>query len=340
MTKMEKEWRETATKTQAGKSKVDQGILDSIKTTMDDVYDECLASYTASSNLVAARKAAVTACATTKAAAWVEVTTAYDNLNVSGNEFKTCMDNLCVAEDIRIVTCGARDDKAEEAHANIPDCSGGSGTCGPTAATCETCTELANAWHNDYYTDLTTLIDSCLQESANVTEQDEDCAEQHPVYEQAWCAYSNLIDTKCDAYDECYDLEAAAYETDTANLTDLVATNINVCYATQKVKCWIDAISTCQGSTDTVACNAARDSCDITDDATFLGPCTDALTVMESDPPYDVQESCDRSTLANGVPDGGSGSWKAYWYNSNNVFHDAICDRHNRLHPAVSTCSY
>lgn len=337
VTKMERDWRETAQMVQAGKTSIDQAILNNIKDTMDSIYTECEISHQGLEDLVTVRRNAVTTCASTRQTAWVGIDEIFSNMSVVANDFATCMANLCVAEDLAIAKCQERDDAAADAHANIPNCSADADSCGPSADTCESCTVLAKQWYDDYYPNLTDLVWDCMSEQSNVTNLDQECAAKHPLYEADWCQYEVNLTAKCDAYDQCYDDAVDAYTNDTDNMTSLTAANINVCYAVQKVKCWLDTISTCQGSTDNATCHAARADCDITDDARFLNPCIANLTVVESDPPFDAREPCNTTTLAHGVP--GSGSWKNYWYESDNIFHNAICDDHHRFNPPVAGCS-
>lgn len=322
---------------QTGDAKVQDMVLNDIYGIMDDIYEECQSQYTLLNRTVVNRRDAVAACATQRDTEWSGTRGIMDQfsaLESMANEYKTCMDDLCAAEDIRISTCDARDHVANQTHAAIPNCSAVADTCGPSVDSCEACTVKANQWYNDWFTQLDTLITDCETETLNVSNRNSTCKAKESPYELAWCSYDIALTDVCRSYSQCYNVTTAAYISDTMNLTNLTATNINTCYAIKKVKCWVGVIETCQGSTDKSSCDAAKANCDITDDPSMLGPCVQALNVSETSPPYVDQEACDRYTLRSGTP--GSGTWSAEWYHSDNDFHDAIC-QNPKFAPAVAT---
>lgn len=324
--KMEKDWKARAQKAQSSKNKIDDTVLSDINATMDVIYGECQTRKQASVDLVNARVLAVSTCAATKADRWaLDVARTWTALSSLARDHKACVDSLCTEEDRRIAKYEERDTAAGSAHSAIPKCEEEPGTCGPSPSNCASCTSAANGWYENWFTKVDTLItegEDCVRD---VSAQHDSCKRKQNNYEANWCLYEEGVERVCGLYDECYTDTTDAYTTDTANMTALSSTNINVCYATKKIQCWLDVIAKCQGSADDAACNTARADCDVTDDTRFLGPCTTDFTVIVT--PYPDPESCDRSTLSMGLP--GTATWKAAWYDSRNEFHEKLCDKHS-----------
>lgn len=335
---MEKQWRETAQTIQAGHSKIDDVALAAVNQTMDEIYGECDARYQSAMAEIEALRDRVEACRTTKTASWASITSRWASMDADADAHKTCKDDLCVAEDIRVAKCAERDASAAQSHAAIPTCAApDASTCGPTADTCESCTVAANDWYTRWFVELDTLITECEEETDNVTQWHSDCQALQAPYEATWCAYKEELNGICSVYSDCYTEDTAAYITYTENLTEFNSVNDALCQITQKVKCWMGAIETCQWALEDVGaresiCLAAKANCDAAD---FTADCA-GFTVTEASPAYEAEDPCDTATLSYGIP--GDSTWEAQWYNSNNEFHDAVCSTYSQFVPVVTAC--
>lgn len=347
--KMEKQWRAAAQAAQSGEAKIEQSVLDGVREIMDQIQEQCNTQKDASVNLVQVRKDAVAQCGTDKDAAWRTIEGIWNILREDGAQHQACTFDLCHAEQTRIDTCAARDAKAIQAHGATPNCSPGA-TCDTDADNCEACLNNAHNWYNSYFNQLDSLINHCVTTTTNSSTWQADCDRLSHTYEEDWCEYRDLLNTKCNLYDQCYSDTASAYDADTENLTAITGTNQEVHFAANKVKCWIHVISVCQGdqahyneatssSGDVGACEAAKQGCEGDEiDAQWMAAASAALSVLESEPRYEAPAPCDRSTLNEGAP--GAQSWEDHWYYSNNAFHTPICTDFPQFRPVVTECQH